>query len=105
MPAVSHVISGPKDITVCLPVLPQSQPVLKLVYQFHSMYLGIFTMLVGCLGSLRQFPDRQTKNAGGHDKEGMHFFDQVCMEACVCVFEKGGRGRGGKEKTVRGVER
>lgn len=73
-PAVSHVISGPKDITVCLPVLPQYQPVLKLVYQFHSVYLDIFTMLVGCFGILRQFPDRQTKNAGGHGKEGMPFF-------------------------------
>lgn len=38
-----------------------------------------------CLGSVRQFPDRQTKHAGGHGEEGMHFFDQVCIEMCVCV--------------------
>lgn len=85
MPAVSHLISGPKDITVYLPVLPKYQAVFQLVYQLNCVYLDIFKVLVCCLGSVRQFPDRQTKHAGGHDEEGMHFLIQVCIEMCVCV--------------------
>lgn len=86
MPAVSRLISGPKDITVYLPVLPKYQAVFQLVYQLNCVYLDIFKVLVClCLGSVRQFPDRQTKHAGGHGEEGMHFFDQVCIEMCVCV--------------------
>lgn len=43
------------------------------------MYIWIFFRCwCACLRSVRQFPDRQTKQAGGHGKEEMH-----CLARCV----------------------
>lgn len=88
LPAVCHLIICPKDITVYLPALSctKYQPVSEPLYLFHGVYVDIFKVLVSCLGGGRQFPDRQTKHAGGHDEEGMHaLLDQVCIQVCVCV--------------------
>lgn len=103
--AVSHLIICPKDITVYLPALSctKYQPVSQPLYQFHGVYVDIFKVLVSCLGGGRQFLDRQTKHAGGHDEEGMHaLLDQVCIQVCVCVLGRKKETRREREDDSKG---
>lgn len=102
--AVSHLLSGPEDITVyylsCR--VPKYQPVYQLAYRFCCVYLDTFKVLVCCLGSVRWFPDRQTKHAGGHGKEGRH-----CLTSCVQMWvwerarEREREKKEGEEKKVQ----
>lgn len=55
----------------------------KMPDHLYCVYFNIFEVLVCCLGSVRQFPDSQTKHAGGHGNEGMH-----CLIRCRAVSEQ-----------------